>query len=226
MSWRNDRGLAWGPIILVVGGLAIVFIVLSLSFRRKNHVVPVFPGACGCDDYYDMKRRLAEAAAAEAKINTDFLPNQPESEMYSAALYESKKPDLQKAVDDADNSGARTGTGNTNSNCQTSIQAPTPCLKTILQVHENVHAASCDAYVNGGGKGDWMEAMTMADYWREDAKAYAAERAYIDQELNRVFNDLSCMHYSKYPGTESKEDQQQRLAGSKRRVSRYVAGIS
>ena len=96
----------------------------------------------------------------------------------------------------------------------------TACIRWALQNHENVHAAACDKYISGGGKGDYKAAGTMADYWREDAKAYQAEIKFLNDKL------ANCPPVvGNYPGAQSKEEQEQRLAASKRRATQYVAGL-
>jgi len=223
MSWRTEGGS--GLIAVVVILIAIGFGALYLFFKGDNHVVAVNHGTCTCDDYDDMKRRRAEAAAAEAAINNDVIPNVSPDEMFSGDAKTGNLPTIKAAIDSVPVAAGRTGEGETKPSCRSSIKAPTACLKAALQAHENVHVQYCDEYINKGGKGDYKEAKKMADYWREDAQGYAAEKAWLDYELNMLFNDMNCMHYSSYGG-ETRGDQEKRLAGAKRRVAGYAKSIS
>ncbi len=171
-----------------------------------------------------MKRRRALAEAAEAAINNDVLPNVNSGDKFDGGVKDSTLPKIDSAMKKVSLKG-RSGKGETKPSCLSKVEAPTPCLRAALQVHENVHVKACDAHIAKGGTGDWKDALTMADYWREDAAAYKAEKDYLDKELDLIFNDMNCMHYSTYQGAETRGDQQQRLAGSKRRVASYAKAI-
>ena len=229
MHWRHQRGLAPFFYVLIAALVAVVTGGGWSAYhtRARDHTVPVTWASCECKDYDDIMNRLAQASALEAEINNNMIPNGNSGDMYTEARYTANKPKLQ-AVANSAQSGRSTGTAETRPWCGAVMNgAPTTCMEAALQAHENVHAAACDAFVAGKGKGDWKEAKKMVEYWREDAQGYKTEREFLEKAKNALDNDLNCHHHvSSYPGAESKEEQQQRLAGSKRRVTKYAKVIS
>jgi hypothetical protein len=94
-------------------------------------------------------------------------------------------------------------------------------MKASLLAHENVHQREC--LKQKRLLGDYKTKKTMLEYWQEDREGYQTEVDLLDHQIARVV--AKCAHAS-YPGAESKEEQQERLAGSKRRVSKYAAVLS
>jgi hypothetical protein len=236
MNGRDRRGFALVFVLVAVGVIVVVTVIIvagvKWATRRDTTVVTPNESTCQCPDVFSMANRLAQARAAIASIN-GLIATQAASDlaagkqaMYSEDLYNQGKATNQTAVDNA-NKGGWTGKAETPPrNCSPDLSdAPTECLKQALRAHENVHQAACLGHSGGG---DWKEAKTMVDYWKEDRAAYQAEADYLDRNINRLMNDPKCkkkVAVQTYPGSESKEDQQQRLAGARRRVGSYAGTI-
>jgi Na+-transporting methylmalonyl-CoA/oxaloacetate decarboxylase gamma subunit len=241
MDWRNRSGVAVVFLVLVVVLVVIVIVggVSFFAFRGAKKVVQVPEDVCQCPDLADIENRVKEAGAgagAFAKMaNTQAAADAAAgtTTTYTDALYLQGKNEAQAAVNAAHAPGARTGTGETGSDCTTEITAPTECLRAALQSHENVHSATCDALKAAGkvGKlGDYKFTMSIADYWRNEVAAYSEELNYLGRQLARLKSDPACkpkaaVKVETYPGSTSKEAQQERLAGAFRRVTSYVSGI-
>jgi hypothetical protein len=222
MRRKVDRGGGLFIFIALVVVLVVVVVAggtAAYMGRMVNGIKPILPDACPCntdEDRKDMENRLAEAQAAVNKLNSDFASNATSGKPFSGGQKESDVSQVSEAM------GAKevNKVGGTKSNCETWTSKDKPaCIRWALQTHENVHSAACQKFVNGGGKGDWKEAGTMADYWREDARAYQAEIDFLKSKL------AACTKVDMYPGSEGKEEQQQRYAGSKRRAAKYGAGL-
>jgi hypothetical protein len=219
-------------VVLLVGGGSYV------AFHGAKKVVPVPEDVCKCSDIADMENRVNEAAAGAGAF-AQLVGAQAAADaasgtttMYTDALYLKGKSAAQSAVSAAHTAGAGTGKAETGSDCVTQIDAPTDCLRASLQTHENLHSTTCDA-LKASGKvaklGDYKFTMTIVDYWREEVAAYSAELNYLGRQLARVKADPTCakpkVTVETYPGAKTKEQQQERLAGARRRVTSYVAGI-
>ena len=71
--------------------------------------------------------------------------------------------------------------GENDPDCSTTVDAPTSCLRKLMEKHEAVHAAACRA--------DAARWHTLADYAREEIEAYEAERDYIEAALAKLERD-------------------------------------
>ena len=87
---------------------------------------------------------------------------------------------------------ANTASAKTFPDCRTNIDAPTTCLRTLMDKHEEVHRAACRTHssehvsVTDAIIPRWK---TLADYAREEIEAYQAERNYIEEALARLENE-------------------------------------
>lgn len=87
---------------------------------------------------------------------------------------------------------ANTASAKTFADCRTNIDAPTSCLRVLMDKHEEVHRAACRAHssehisVTDAFIARWK---TLADYAREEIEAYQAERNYIEEALARLENE-------------------------------------
>jgi len=150
---------------------------------------------CDCVDKADLRKRikLAEVAAKEFALAMVSYGTTP----YTTAegLKISHQVD-QTMFNKAGNTFTmKLNTHATTSNlCQVEIDAPTPCLKEAVRLHEQVHERACKkAWAEAGagviGKGgDRFVAVgaTMADFCREEVEGYTAELKWMAQELARL----------------------------------------
>lgn len=215
---RQSGGWIALVVILVVGAVILGgLLVAAYKGRIVNGVKPILPDACPCNtdqDRKDMENRLAEVEAAAQK-NLELASDASSSKPFSGSQKESNVSQVSEAMGAAQVNKV----AGTEPNCATWTSEDKPvCIRSALQVHENVHSAACQKFAKGGGKGDWKEAGTQGDYSREDARAYEAEIDFLKSKLAACTKVDTNM----YPGTETKEEQQQRLAGSKRRLQKAV----
>ncbi len=238
MDWGDRRGVIQFVFIFavvagVIGNAILIGVPVVILLTNKDRtVVTPDAGACDCPDVLMMVNRLAQVNAAiqsidglsKAQAAKDAKAGSPE--MYTDDLYAPGKAANQKAVEKVAK-GDPTGAGDTpHRNCSPDVSAGrTKCMRAALQAHENVHQRECLAFDSRFG--NYKEAKTMVDFWKEDREGYQAEANYLDPKIKQLSNDPKCkVKVTTYPGAESKEEQKERLAGSRRRVSAYVKAIS
>ena len=217
--------IVYKALALLAAGLGIGAGVMSIvgTNREKTRVEPN-AAACTCDDFLDMinRRDLANVAIrsidelSNAQSAKDAQARKPE--MYSDELYGPGKEDNLDAIKKA-KTGAPPGGGETHHlNCRPTFpEGVSACMKESIRAHENVHQREC---LNGYTTrfANYKEAKTMVEYWKEDREGYEEEVKFLETQIAKC-------RVGNYPGAESKAEQQQRLAGSKRRATQYVAGL-
>jgi hypothetical protein len=80
--------------------------------------------------------------------------------------------------------------------CHTTYDAPTTCLRLLMEKHEQVHSAACSAHMaQHPALSDLIVPrwQTLADYAREEIEAYQAERTAIEAALSDLERDC---HYT------------------------------
>jgi hypothetical protein len=184
---------------LVVGVLAVMY----LQHSDAKTVVPVASGECSCADVADLENRLAEANAAIAEYQVAIGEIRAvdaasgKKTMYSDELYTYEQENVQLAINGAHIRGTRSGSGDTDTACETTVNAPTPCLQGSFQTHENVHSSTCQRVKQGMGDQysplttDFRETLTMEEYWNDEIAAYTAEIRYINENLPKAKADTS-----------------------------------
>ena len=99
---------------------------------------------------------------------------------------------------------ANTASAKTFPDCTTTFDAPTACLRVLMEQHEHVHRGACRAHVSEHSAiseafgGRWQ---TLADYAREEIEAYKAERIYIEAALTNLERD--CRYTLEFDSTIS-----------------------
>jgi hypothetical protein len=205
----------------------LIVIALGLGLwrtQRDKTVVEPNDSACDCSDLLDMinRRDLAKVAnkSIEGLSQTQSANDARagKAEMYSDELYGPGK-DANKAAIQKANTGAPPGGGETPPyTCSPDVSAgSTKCMRASLQAHENVHQQAC--LKNTKRFTNYKYEKTMVEFWQEDHDGYQAEVNFLDRNIAK------CTRVSNYPGARSKEEQQQMLAGSKRRATQYAAGL-
>jgi hypothetical protein len=220
---RHSRGIALLGIVVIVVAVGVIVLIWA-NIKHKTVVTPS-ETACDCDDLQLIlnRERLAEAAIKSIDSLSKAQSTKNANERYSDDLYKVGKLANQAAVSNASEGDEKTGSAETPpSNCKPDVSKGNGnCMKASLQAHENVHQRECLKYDKRIG--DYKTEKTMVEYWQEDREGYQAELTYLVSQRERVVK--KCM-VSTYSGPPSKDEQQQRLAGSKRRVSKYVGVIS
>lgn len=99
---------------------------------------------------------------------------------------------------------ANTASATTGADCNTTFDAPTACLRVLMEQHEQVHRNACRAHANE----HWSVTdqiitrwPTLADYAREEIEGYAAERIYIEAALSNLERD--CRYTLEFDSTIS-----------------------
>ncbi|NMB79290.1 MAG: hypothetical protein GYA23_09390 [Methanomicrobiales archaeon] len=200
---EDALALAFIALLVVLGLILIVGGVLYFQHSNATTVAPVPSGQCTCADVADLENRLGEANAAIAEYQAAIGEIQAmdvksgKKTMYSDELYTYEQENVQLAINGAYIKGARSGTGDTDTACETTINAPTPCLKGSFQTHENVHSATCQKVKQDLGDKysplttDYRESLTMEQFWNDEIAAYSAEIRYINENLPRAKADTS-----------------------------------
>lgn len=123
------------------------------------------------------------------KLNTPFKPSAP-GETGSAASYGKSTPKPAAATNGGD--------------CSITIKNADSCRYAVLESHEKVHQADCRAYhAEGklrapwdsalpGRHADYKDGKTMAEYAKEEVRAYQAEAQRIEIELARLKSCWVC----------------------------------
>lgn len=227
MGGRHSRGMTLGGllVVLAVGVGVVVIIVLNWAHTKKKTIDAPNREACDCSDLQLIlnRQRLAEAAIKSIDELMAAQSAKNPNEMYSKDLYQQGKGVNQKALWRAGEGDELTGTADTpSSTCRPDVsKGTTPCMEESLRAHENVHQRECLKY-----KTKWFEhyqeKKTMLDYWKEDREGYEEEVKFLKDQFPKVMDKCKKPEIGNYIDTETKEEQEQRHAGSKRRVAKSV----
>lgn len=202
-------------VVLIVGG--------NILTTKDKTVVTPDENACGCDDVKLILDRQTQVEAAVDSINRQLKTLDPKV-MYSNELYAAGRGVNKARVENASEGLESTGGGADTHwlDCKPDVsKGRTACMRAALQAHENVHQRECLA--SGSRFRNYKTAKTMVEFWQEDLEGYQAEMDYLKRNLGTAMGKCPVTNY---PSAKSKDEQQQRLAGSKRRVTQYVAGLS
>jgi hypothetical protein len=104
----------------------------------------------------------------------------------------------------AKDSRANVASANTGPDCQTTFEAPTSCLRALMEQHEFIHREACRVHL-----GEHVSVtdvlsprwQTLADYAREEIEGYKAERIYIEAALSNLEHD--CRYTLEFDSTIS-----------------------
>jgi hypothetical protein len=207
---NNENAIAI-PFLILVGILILAVGVLAVMYFQHSDaktVAAVDSGTCTCADIPDLKNRLNEVNAAIAEYKLAIADVQAHDKevgsptMYNEGTFNDEQANVQIAINGAHTKGARTGTGDTDTACETKVDAPSSCLKGSIQTHENVHSATClqtKKNLDAAGKGSWTtnykNSMTMIEYWNDEIAAYSAEIPYLNREIASAKSDAGCFQY-------------------------------
>jgi len=205
-SYINEDGLI--PLLITIAVLALIIGGLYYMYGNQKQVVPVQSGQCTCKDIPDLKNRLNEVNAAIAEYQDAIGTQQAHDAkagsptMYNEDDYNEERGNVQNAIIAAHTKGTRSGSGDTGTDCGTTVTAATPCLQGSFQTHENVHAATCQRIkdqLKSEGKFSWTtnykDSMTMIDYWNDEIAGYRAEIPYLNQEIAHAKSTPGCLQY-------------------------------
>lgn len=136
---------------------------------------------CTCADARDLLNRLNEAQAAILEYRVQIIgirdreKRDGERLPYSDELYNQiLQPRIQSAINRVTDTKAQRGTAKTHElTCQTDIQAPTECLRRVIDKHEEVHRKGCK------GRTPVLDRLYLADFAQEEIDAYTTEINFI-----------------------------------------------
>jgi hypothetical protein len=173
----SGRGYAAVKVVVLSWGLAA-----AASFCLS---VPVLAAdvPCTCPDMLDLAGRNDQAKAAIAAYR-ERLAAWSAAGGAPAADDEARvavQNEVEESMIVAKDPRANTAAARTNRLCRTTVDPTTSCLNALLQKHESVHAAACEADPSRWG--------TLADYAREEIAAYEAERELIEAQLAKIERD-------------------------------------
>lgn len=170
---------------------------------------------CDCDDILDLQARYCSSRGAIEEWSRLLQRSWLKTELPSGAYEKftlAKKQDASDCVDDVISMYQQTFTGNTNNKiptrkaraetnpmtCKVENSAPTACLRDVLNKHEQVHVATCEAARAPGAtpqrdygfilnlvarSTDWRLTSSMTSFMVEEISGYANELADIQQKL-------------------------------------------
>jgi hypothetical protein len=150
---------------------------------------------CTCPDMLDLASRNNQVKAAirtyqeqlAAWTSAGGAPGADE-----AARISLQREIVEPPMAEAKDYRANVASARTLADCSTTFDAPTACLRVLMEKHEQVHAAACRAHaaehvsVTDVIVARWQ---TLADYAREEIAGYEAERSYIETALSKLEND-------------------------------------
>jgi hypothetical protein len=209
-SHTEDAMLAIPFIILLVLLAAVVVVGAYMIFHQSGaqQVVAVPSGKCTCEDIPDLRNRLNEVNAAITEYQAAIGDVQAHDAgvgsptMYNEGTFNDEKANVQNAINGAHTKGTRSGSGDTGTDCGTTVKAPTACLQGSFQTHENVHATTCQRtrdQLKSQGKGSWTtnykDSMTMIEYWNDEIAGYRAEIPYLNAEIAGAQAKGGCTQY-------------------------------
>lgn len=177
--------------------LPVAFLGLLIALGSAS-AAPAAQGAgqpCGCDDVADLMNRINMAHAAIETYQTE-LPairaggsvtvdgTAPGGSATNYDILQNSAKAAQIAVQDA---AARTGSADTSGvTCKPRIHAPTPCLESLLALHESLHVNECEIEKKRRSLGyldDRMKGKPLVDMVNEEIKGYQIE---IGEALQRL----------------------------------------
>jgi hypothetical protein len=170
---------------------------------------------CGCEDVLDLQARYCSARGAIdewkqqitwSEKNHDKKTGKPEPFTLEA------KNQTSKCVDEVIGIYQKSFTGNTKnviatrkaaahtdpSSCKQGFEAPTACLRDVLEKHEGIHLKTCEAHTAPGastdrdygfiasfkaGFADWRYGTSVTSFIIEEISSYSREMADIVQKL-------------------------------------------
>ena len=180
---------------------SILLCVLSLSASAAEDA------PCTCPDMLDLASRNNQVKAAiqayEQQLSSwSSAGAAPSADEAARIAFQNDviEPPM-SAVKDHRANGA---SAKTFPDCTTTFDAPTTCLRVLMEQHEQVHRDACREHtadhspVSEALGGRWQ---TLADYAREEIEGYKAERIYIEAALTNLERD--CRYTLEFDSTIS-----------------------
>jgi hypothetical protein len=199
------------PLLLLRRGGRAAALAVSIS---AAHGAVAQEAPCKCDDIHDLQARFCSSRGAIEEWSRLIQRSWLKVELNSVAdkFDLTKKQQASDCVDDVISMYQRTFTGNTSTKiathkagaetnpatCKVENSAPTACLRDVLNKHEQVHVASCEAAHAPGAtpqrdygfilnfvasSADWRLSSSMTSFMVEEISGYANELADIQQKL-------------------------------------------
>lgn len=163
------------------------------------------PMPCTCPDMLDLANRNRQVKTA-IQAYEQKLAEWPATGGAPAANEQSRRELQYGFVEEAmiavKDPRANTASANTTPDCRTTIDAPTACLRVLMEQHEQGHRNACRSHREGRfSVTDVVEErwQTLADYAREEIETYKLERTYIEAALSNL--ERSCRYTLEFNST-------------------------
>ena len=157
------------------------------------------PMPCTCPDMLDLTNRNRQVKTAIQAYERSLADTAPINEDSRRHLqYEIVEPAMVAVKDPR----ANTASANTTQDCQSTFDAPTACLRVLMEQHEQGHRNACRAHRAAHVSVSdviWERWETLADYAREEIESYKAERIYIEAALSNL--ERSCRYTLEFNST-------------------------
>lgn len=177
--------------LILTGTALIVVFALSFFLIPARHAGANGVYQCECNDQSDIKQKIDEIEAAIKAYQAEM--GNLQGQKYTPQAREILNKKVQEAINQA-MKGRRSlrSRGHVNNNCDIKVDGPTPCLKTAMGFHEEVHQQAClktktpekivESILTGKDRFE-RDNATMADYAEEEIAGYSAALRYLKEQL-------------------------------------------
>ena len=201
---------------LAVLGLTWVWSAAPTAARQK--------GPCGCSDVQHLQARFCMAAAAVGEWDRliEWMKQREAKTQQVEMLNEGKRGEVKDCVNWLLSVHRQSfhGTGpatspiptpevdaNTDSACKVTINAPTACLRDVLQRHEAEHEKICRAMKDPSWDKNadldflrrffatfinWRYSQSLVSYMLEERHSYAHEMTDLEKRLKELYDSGKC----------------------------------
>ncbi|HSR10171.1 MAG TPA: hypothetical protein VLS90_01915 [Thermodesulfobacteriota bacterium] len=220
---------------------AIGTAVLLVSFLFSSGMAGA--QSCDCGDIDTIKQRIEEVQLAIATYTAQMVltivgnATMPADKVgYTQDWRDRVQDKVQNAMNNNMKGRKSTGAkGDTDSACNVTNNAKTPCMRESVRRHEEVHRQEClktrnilQTMVTGEDRFQRDQA-SMGDFIKEEIKAYQTELEFLKNELERL--EKKCKDPKKTPVLSRYATEGEKMAGKEKiekageRVSVYAESI-
>ncbi len=205
-------------------GLVIITMVL-IAVSGCSEAAP--DAQCDCRDVELIKARIYLVEQAIEKYPEQLA----ELNMAQLEWNETRARDLNARIDSVLEAQAFTGFAGTNNVfCTVTIEAATPCMRESIRRHEALHVAACEngpgLFRRGLGESRWK---TMEDFADEEVDGYKTELKFLQELLQTMEpcnGPVSARPPERYPTTEERQNQRERIDRAAERIQMYADTIN
>jgi hypothetical protein len=203
------------------------------------------PCSCKLQDKLDIEERIRKLQAADVEYDNliKYWSTQSKT-MLNESLRKAEQGKVNSAMSIIKTPGATRYSGNlggTDAACNTWISPEVPpCMRPVVENHENKHKARCKAKTTPGpfgfwvdlitkGSTDWRSGQTILDYLKEEKADHNDEIAEYQAELAKM--KQHCQQYTELDRSEKQAldqalAQRERMDQAEKRLEDYGNSLS